>query len=132
MKNTKTANINVTLKGLFSRWLDITVTFHKLTIQERDVLALLLYYHYKYNRELTNNKILWKMVFDYDTKMKIKEELDMKDSSLQNTLTSLRKKNVIRENEILPTYIPKMERDSKSFKVQFNLNIIDDITREEA
>lgn len=126
MKNTKVANINVTLKSLFSRWLDITVTFHKLTEQERDVLALLLYYHYKYSRELTNNKILWKMVFDYDTKMKIKEELDMKDSSLQNTLTSLRKKNVIKDNQIVATYIPLMERGSKEFKVVFNLNIVED------
>jgi hypothetical protein len=125
MKNSKVANINVTLKNLFSRWLDITVTFHKLRKKERDVLALLLYYHYVYSKELTNGTILWKMVFDYDTKMKIKEELEMKDSALQNILTSLRKKNVIKDNKIVPTYIPEMERTSTSFKIIFNLNVID-------
>lgn len=125
MKNEKIANINVTLKGLFIRWLDITVTFHKLTDQERSVLALFLYYHYKFSRELTNTTILWKMVFDYDTKMKIKEELSMKDSVLQNVLTALRKKNVIKDNKIISTYIPQLERTSKSFKVVFNLNMVD-------
>lgn len=127
MKNEKIANINVTLKNLFVRWLDITVTFHKLTEQERTVLALLLYYHYKFNKELTNATILWKMVFDYDTKMKIKEELSMKDSILQNVLTALRKKNVIKDNKIISTYIPQIERTSKSFRVIFNLNIIEDV-----
>lgn len=126
MKNTKIANINVTLKGLFSRWLDITATFHKLTEQERSVLALLLYYHHLLKQELTNDKIIWKMTFDYDTKMKIKEELSMKDSSLQNTLTSLRKKNVIKDNQIVPTYIPDMERGSKVFTIKFNLNVVKD------
>lgn len=126
MKNNKVANINVTIKSLFFRWLDITVTFHKLTEQERSVLALLLYYHYKFSQELTNPKILWKMVFDYDTKMKIKEELKMKDSSLQNTLTSLRNKNVIHDNQIVGTYIPELEGSSKAFRVIFNLNIIDE------
>lgn len=126
MKNTKIANINVTLKGLFSRWLDITVTFHKLTEQERNVLALLLYYHYLLKQDITNNKILWKMVFDYDTKMKIKEELKMKDSSLQNALTALRNKNVIKDNQIVATYIPELERSATSFKVIFNLNVKDE------
>jgi hypothetical protein len=126
MKNTKVANINVTLKGLFSRWLDITVTLHKLRKQERQVLALLLYYHYLLKQDITNNKILWKMVFDYDTRMKIKEELKMKDYSLQNVLSTLRSKNVIKDNRIVSAYIPELARTADSFKVIFNLNIKDE------
>jgi hypothetical protein len=126
MKNEKTANINVTLKNLFVRWLDITSTFHKLTKQERSVLALLLYHHYKFNKEITNPTILWKMVFDYNTKMQIKEELNMKDNLLQNILSALRRKNVIKDNVIVGTYIPRLERTAKSFRIVFNLNIIRD------
>ena len=74
MSNIKTANLNVSLKQLFTRWLDVTQAFHKLNNQEQKVLALLLYHHYILKKDITNNKILWKMVFDYDTKMKIKED----------------------------------------------------------
>ena len=45
MNNIKQANINITLKGMFRQWLEITKPFHKLAKQQQDVLALLLYYH---------------------------------------------------------------------------------------
>jgi len=125
MNNIKTANLNVSLKDLFSRWLDITKAFHKLNNQEQQVLALLLYYQYVLKKDITNNKILWKIVFDYDTKLKIKEELNMNDSVFQNNLTHLRKKNIIINNEINPYFIPELTNDAKNFKVIFNFNIID-------
>lgn len=125
MKNIKAININVKLKDLFRRWLDITQSFHNLTSQQKDVLALLLYYHNELKEQITNPKILWRMVFDYDTKMKIKEELKMKDSGLQNVLTSLRKDHVIKNNVILNGYIPNVEKGATSFRVVFNLNIVD-------
>ena len=125
MNNNKTATLNVTLKNLFFRWLDVTKSFHKLNNQQQQVLALLLYHHYKLKKETTNNKILWKLVFDYDTKMKIKEELNMSDSSFQNVLTILRKKNIIVNSEISLIYVPELDLKAKNFKVIFNFNITD-------
>ena len=125
MNNSKTANLNVTLKNLFFRWLDITKSFHNLNNQQQRVLALLLYYHYQYKKETTNNKILWTIVFDYDTKMKIKEELDMNDNSFQNMMTQLRKKNVIINGEISSRFIPELDLNTKNFKVIYNFNIVD-------
>ena len=125
MNNSKTATLNVTLKNLFFRWLDITKSFHNLNNQQQRVLALLLYYHYQYKKETTNNKILWTIVFDYDTKMKIKEELDMNDNSFQNMMTQLRKKNVIINGEISSRFIPELDLNTKNFKVIYNFNIVD-------
>jgi hypothetical protein len=126
MKNVKQANINVNLKQLFFRWLDITKSFHNLANQQQQVLALLLYHHYKFSKEITNEKILWKAVFDYDTKAQIKEELGIGNQVLQNNLTKLRKKNIIKDNKILARYIPELEHNSKKFKVEFNFNIVDE------
>ena len=64
------------------------------------------------------------MLFDYDTKMLIKQELNIKDTVFQNTLTSLRKKNVIKDNKIINAYIPEVDSKATSFKVIFNLNIV--------
>lgn len=126
MKNVKQANLNIKIKDLFNKWLDVTRSYHGLTSQQQDVLALFLYHHYKLKQDITNSKILWKMVFDYETKQLIKDELDMKDASLQNILTKLRNKNIIKDNQILGHYIPDIESNSKNFKVIFNFNIIHD------
>ncbi len=125
MSNSKIANLNVTLKDLFFKWLDITKSFHKLNNQQQQVLALLLYHHYLLKKETTNNKILWKLVFDYDTRMKIKEELEMSDNVFQNILTILRKKKVIIDGEISKVFIPELDLSTKNFKVIFNFNIVD-------
>lgn len=123
--NVKSLRMNVHLKNLFRLWLNITIVFHKLTKQEMDVLALLLFYHYELAKDITSKKILWKMVFDYEIKTKIKKELGIKDASLQNVLSSLRKKGIINDNQIVSTYIPNIEKGSDTFKIVFHFNIID-------
>ncbi len=129
MNNIKIANLNVKLKELFFKWLDITKAFHKLNNQQQQVLALLLYYHYTYKKDITNNKILWKIVFDYDTKIKIMEDPIFKKGltvgALNNIFTVLRKNNIISNGEISKIFIPELEIKSKQFKVIFNFNIID-------
>lgn len=125
MKNKKVANINISLKDLFSKWLEVTSFLHKLTNQQKEVLSLFLYYHYKYKSEITNETILWKVLFDYDTKMLIKEELNMKDAGFQNVLTKLRKKNIIHNNRISKLYIPEITKESNRFQIVFNFNIVD-------
>lgn len=122
--NIKQANINIKLKDLFIKWLEITNSFHHLTKQETKVLGLLLYYNYKYKHDITNQKIIWKMVFDYDTKKLIKKELNIKDSVFQNILTKLRRNGIIKDNKIISTFIPKLTPDSKNFVIIFNFNII--------
>ncbi len=129
MSNIRTANLNVKLKNLFFKWLDILKPWHGLNNQQQQVLALLLYYHYLYKKDTTNNKILWKIVFDYDTRLKIIEDEVFKKgltvSALNNILTVLRKKGVIIDNQISKVYIPELDMKSKSFKMVFNFNIID-------
>lgn len=124
MKNIKKANINVNLKQLFSIWLEVTSSFHKLRKQEKKVLSLFLYYHYELQKDITNETILWKVLFDYNTKDKIIKDLDIKKQTLSNIMTSLRKKNIIIDNKISSIYIPNLEKESSNFKVIFNFNII--------
>lgn len=125
MKNTKIANININLKKLFSVWLDITSPFHKLRKQEKKVLSLLLYHYYMLQKDITNESIVWKVLFDYDKKLEIRKELNIKDPSFNNVLSSLRKKKVIVDDRISSIYIPSVEQKANNFKVIFNFNIID-------
>jgi hypothetical protein len=126
MKNGKIANINVTIKKLFFRWLALTKPFHNLSKQQQTVLGLLLYYNHMYKKDISKDELRWKMVFNYDTKMLIKEELDINDARMQNILTSLRKSGAIINNQIVSTFIPDLELDSNIFRLVFNFKIIDD------
>jgi hypothetical protein len=129
MTNEKVAVINVKLKTFFIRWLDVLKPWHSLNNQQQQVLSLLLYYHYIYKKDITNNKILWKIVFDYDTRLKITEDeifkKGMTTNTLNNIFTVLRKKGVIIDNKISNVYIPELNNESKAFKMTFNFNIID-------
>lgn len=130
MSNKKVAKLNIKLKDLFFRWLDITKTFHNLNKQQQQVLALLLYNHYMLKKDITNEKILWKLVFDYDTRVKIREdetfgEKGLNGNSFENILSSLRKKKVIVDNKVSPAYIPDLTLGSKEFSILFAFNIVD-------
>ena len=124
MDNVKNATINVKIKNFFFRYIEFLKPFHKLSPQQCNVLALLLYYHYKFSKEITNNKVLWKEVFDYDTKQLIIEELGISVAQIENILTQLRKKNVVIDKKISELYIPNIKNDSKTFSITYNFNII--------
>lgn len=128
MNNQKIANINVRIKGFFTRFLEFTYPMHKLNGRQQRVLSLLLYHHHVLKSQITNNKILWKQVFDYDTKVEIYTELGIQSGALENILSQLRKKNVIVDNVISPVYIPILDNKSNKFSMVFNFNIIDEGT----
>jgi spore coat polysaccharide biosynthesis predicted glycosyltransferase SpsG len=125
MDNVKSANLNVKIKKFFFRYIEFLQPFHKLQKQQYTVVALLLYYHYQFSKEITNNKILWKTVFDYDTKILITDELGITTQGLENIYTKLRKSKVIIDNEISSVYIPKIDKKSKTFTININFKIID-------
>jgi hypothetical protein len=122
--NEKTANLNVKLKDFFTKWIEFTRPFHKLNPKQSQVLSLLLYHHYRLSQEITNSKILWKEVFDYDTKLLIYEELNIQSGSLENLLSQLRRKNIVIDNKITPYFVPNVDKKTKEFKLIFNFKLI--------
>jgi hypothetical protein len=125
MRNGKVANIKVTPEKLFQWYMDVTKPFHKLSDQHALIVSQLLYYYYIYGKSISDDDITWKMVFNYETKAKIKEYVNIKDQQLQNILSVLRKKGIIKNNKIIDSYIPNIEPTAKSFMVVFNLTLQD-------
>lgn len=118
----KLVKIPVTTKSLFKSYLSLTKPINKLGPKEIDVLSLILYYNHAEKPNFKREEDRWRKVFDYDTKMLIKEELEMKDYSLQNILSSLRRKKVIKNNVVMPYYIPDID-NSSTFKLVFQFQI---------
>lgn len=125
MKNEKIANVKTTRKEIFFKWVEFTKPFHGLRTQLQSVLALLLYHHYNLSQIINNDKILWKQVFDYDTKVALMNELDVKPQTLENLFTELRKRGVIVNNTIPTEYIPEINKETKYFTIRINFKIDD-------
>ena len=66
--------------------------------KELDVLAEFLYYNYKYAK--LDKDVRSKVLFDYDTKLEMREHLNMDEQSFNNHLTSLRKKNILSKRRV--------------------------------
>jgi hypothetical protein len=85
-----------------------------------DVLALLLYFNDKY-KAIEDLEIRCKIIFNYDTRIEILNELGINTSILNNCFTELRKhklisnKNVINKNIIIYA-VPE-------FKLTFNMTL---------
>lgn len=115
----KVAVFKTEKKSSILQFLMITKPMHKLTSQEINVLGLIIY-EYLINKEnFKRDEDLWKYVFDYDTKQKIKDELNMGNPVFQNILTSLRKKKVLQNNRVVPLYVPNIEKNDEAFELTF-------------
>lgn len=123
MINKKQATFNTTMRGCIEGFLGITKPMHKMTEQEMKVVALFLYYYNKDKKNFVRDIDLWKHLFDYDTKLKIREEIGVSNPVFQNILTSLRKKKVIQDNKITPYYLLNIREDDEAFELIFRFNL---------
>lgn len=114
----KNIPIATTENKFFRQYLELINPILRLRGKELDVLAELLYYNYKFKNIAKEHR--WKLIFDYDTKTKIRTKLELSDASMNNNLSALRKKNVIEANKVKQAYL--VYPDNKfSLKFQFNV-----------
>ena len=121
---TKKVTIPSNRKLIYKQYLTITKPLNGLRPKEIDVLSLLLYYNHVEKENFKRDEDRWKRVFSYETKMKVKEELEIKDYTLQNILSSLRKKKAIINNQITNYFIPKIE--DNTFRLVFEFSLADE------
>lgn len=121
--NQKRANIKTNIDNFFTMWMRFTEPFHKLAPRYQMVIAILLRYHYDLGKEITNEKVLWKEVFSYESKIKLADEMNINKQSVENLLTYLRKRNVIINNRISPAYLPDLSNNPDKFSININFHI---------
>lgn len=118
----KEINITTSVNLFFRQWLEtvkIFKPFSELRPKELDVFAELLKHNYLLKDIPETHR--WKLVFDYDTKLKMKEYLKMKDETFQNILSALRGKKLIVENTIPKQYCIYPD-DDNTLTFRYKLN----------
>jgi len=125
----KIAIFNTTVYGCIYSFLNITRSMHKMTEQEIRVASLFLYYHHLEKCNFVREIDLWKHLFDYSTKLKIKEQIGITDAGLQNVLTSLRKKGVIDNNKFKSYYLLDIDKEDDEFQIVFKYKFKKDVKK---
>jgi len=78
-------------------------TIKKLSPREKQVLAIIMFYYNKY--KLLPEDERNRLIFDYETRQIIADNLGIKKQVVYNIFLSLKKKDIIGENEVEPKYI---------------------------
>lgn len=123
-------NINVqkfkaNKEQFFKIWLVILQPFLKIRNKELELLAKLLYHRYLISQEVKNKEMLDELLFSSKTRKHIMKELDIKEYSYNNLLSSLRKKNIVTDNSINKKLIPVIKEPFDNFKLVYNIDIED-------
>ena len=106
--------ISTTKRLYFRQVLNLLKGFeplNKCQPRELDVLAELYYWNYYYKDIPEESR--GKLIFDYDTKRAIADYLNIDNAVLDNSLSALRKKNIIVGRKV-----------PKTFNIEFNKSII--------
>jgi len=92
--------------------------FSGLTGNDTKVLALILFYT---NHHLDKGyEDMNRLVFDYDSRLVMREELNMKLAGYNNCITSLRKLGILEGKKIKPQFILSPDKDNV-ISYQFNI-----------
>ena len=121
----RVANIKTNLRKFFHHWITVTNPLHNLGKTERGVLAELLYYRYLLSQEVTNEGLLNKLLFDYETKNKICEAVGIPKSRMALVLTTLRKEGIVNGRSLNKSYIPDLVLGDKQFILAYKFKIED-------
>ena len=115
-------NIKTDKNNFYYLWLQFLKPYHKLTNKEIELLALFLKKREELSRNINDNNLIDKMLFNKDTKADIRAIMNYETYQVfNNMMTSLRKKGAIVDNSINKGLIPKLE--GNNFKLIFNFNI---------
>jgi len=117
----KSVPIKTTENKFFRQYLELLNPLLRLRGKELDVLAEILYHNHKLESIPENHR--WKLIFDYDTKAEIRNKLHLSDASLNNNLSALRKKGIIRKNRIPDSFLI---HPSNYCKLTFSFNITEE------
>jgi len=115
-------NITTTNEEYFRQGLEILKVIpplDKLSKRELDVLGGFLYYNYKF-RDIKDSKLRNKLVFDYDTKIAIRDTIGVSGAVLDNLIASLKRKGILKGRNLINDYGINPEHPEIVFKFKLS------------
>ena len=117
---------NSTERGFFTMYLELMSVrdpISSLRRQEKRVLAELMYMNAHISKDFKDkdDHKKWNVLFDYDTKLLMRERLDMSDQTFANSLTVLRKKGCLSKDNYLHSALRLYPTEKNLLTFEFNI-----------
>ena len=116
-------NIKTTQQRAYRQILEIIRSFPPLDAlrnRELDVLAVLMYYNYKY-RDIQED-IRWRVINDTSTKRDMQQSIDMSEDIFNNNISLVRKAGLLTKDGRLPKFLQIMVGEKYSVNFNFDTN----------
>jgi len=118
-------NINTTHKKVYRQIVEVIRSIPPLdTLRSRelDVLAILMYYNYKFRN--VEEEIRWRVINDTSTKREMQRDIDMNEDIFNNNISLVRKAGLIdKEGKIIKSLQIIIE---DRYDIHFGFKIFDD------
>jgi hypothetical protein len=114
--------INTTHRKVFRQILEVIRSIpplDSLRSRELDVLAVLMYYNYKYKN--VSEDIRWRVINDTSTKREMQSEIDMSEDIFNNNISLVRKSGLIDKEGKISKFL--MIDPDNHYEVSFNFKI---------
>lgn len=105
-----TTVIPTTSNEFIRAWLEVMKPLHKMTSKEMDYAAVLLKKREEIAKEVSDQGLIDKLLFDEDTKEAVRIEAGVSQPHAKAILYSMKNKGVIVGKRISPRYIPLWKR----------------------
>lgn len=115
-------DINTTEKKVYRQIVEVIRSIPPLdTLRNRelDVLAILMYYNYKYKD--VEETIRWRIINDGETRKEMQKDIIISEDSFTNNLSLIRRAGLLDKENKIPSFLQLMIGDK--FEVKFNFNI---------
>ncbi len=103
--------------AFFQAWLEFSKPLHKLSSTEMKVLSEFLRIRHELSSKILDEELLNKNTFSNENKNLVKGICDLKTAHYQAIMTGLRKKGIIKNDEIHPKLLPVITGDADNFKL---------------
>ena len=118
-------DINTTQKRVYRQIVEIIRSIPPLdTLRNRelDVLAILMYYNFKY-KDIDEN-LRWRIINDSTTKKEMQKEVSMTEEYFNNNLSIIRRAGLLDTDNKIPKFLHIYV--GEEYEIKFNFNILED------
>ena len=117
-------------KEFFKEWVNITISYSKLSDADAKFLVELLAKRYELSLVISDDNYLTEVLFGKNSKEEMANNLGMKNIQIwENKASAFRKRKspiILEDNRINPSYIPPITGKLNTFEITFRIELIDD------
>jgi len=116
-------NINTVSSKIYRQIVEVMRSIPPLdTLRNRDldVLAVLMYYNYKY--KTVEETLRWRIINSSTTRREMEKDINMTEDTFNNNMSHIRKAGLLDKDNKIPNFLQVLLSGDK-YEVVFNFNI---------